>query len=531
MAVTNLRTWGAWAALAVCAAVLMALLDPGGGPQGGLPAYLALASTGTGLLALAWRHVSGQWPIQAMDRRLMAAVLVALLLRLGLGAFLYHSLPTLGYQERHHQAGFFFPDGFQREDDARQLVASNRPLTWDRLARPSSDQYGGLLALTVLVYKGLAPLDPRPLLMVVVSTFVSVAGVIYTWGFGRRAFGPTVAVVAAWLFALYPEGVLLAATSMREPYIATGLAMVLFGFVCLRQGEEVSGWTGLAIGVLLALLVSPPFALLMAASAGLGWILIGAGHRSARWAALLVLLVGVAIGSGLAIRSWSTLPDAPEAPLEVAMWRMTEAASYQMARLRTASGWVQEILARTPSWAHTPLIVFYGISQPLLPAAIADNTSVPLMHATAVLRSLGWFLLLTVLIYGIGAALLSRHVDKRSEVILYSVLVVAIVLLASYVGGGDQWDNPRYRSTFLVLEAGLASWAIVRARREGMRGLGRVFWIIGLVNLCLLTWYLGRYLGTPILGLYPTLALTAVLVLLSLAGMFLRDLWKARRAS
>src|SRR3990172_134783 len=64
-----------------------------------------------------------------------------------------------------------------------------------------------------------------------------------------------------------------------------------------------------------------------------------------------------------------------------------------------ASGWIQDIFGRTPEWAHVPLATLYGMVQPFLPAALMDNSGVVLMRVVMVLRAVGWFAVLPILLY------------------------------------------------------------------------------------------------------------------------------------
>jgi hypothetical protein len=69
-----------------------------------------------------------------------------------------------------------------------------------------------------------------------------------------------------------------------------------------------------------------------------------------------------------------------------------------------------------------------------------------------------------------------------------------MMLIVSYRGGGDQWDNPRYRVAFAGVQVLLAAWALIRQqetkdpwlRRAIALTLGTVFWFM--------VWYVDRKL-------------------------------------
>ncbi len=510
------KTIGPWAGIALGTALALLLADPLGVTGGAWLRYMAVTTAGTLLLALAWRHVSKSWRLQGMPRHLVGALLLGLLLRLSLGAVFYRLLPDYGYDAKHHNAGFFYPDAFKRDKDAWAIARTELPLSQGLLNPTKSDQYGGLLVLQSLVYAGVSGKEHRPLLQVGVTAYVSVLSVIYTWGFARRAFSNNAAAISAWVIALYPEAVLLAATPMREPFVATALAMGLFGYDAVRHRETTSGFIGLAGGLALSLIVSPPFSLMMLVALGLALLVESGVSRAWRWTVLgLVLLLGIA-AAALSARAWSTIVDTPRAsPLDLITWWLTSGAEFQIERLELASGWVEAIFRVTPVWLHPALVVFYGVTQPLLPAAIMDNTSVPLMRGVAVWRALGWFLLLIPLTYGALAALASREGRRQHGIVFLAAFILITTVLVAYRGGGDQWDNPRYRSAFLSIQAVFAAWAWLEARRRGSPWLWRVAWVGSGVTLCLLSWYAGRYYQTPRLSLVPTLGVAAAFVVIS----------------
>ena len=94
-----------------------------------------------------------------------------------------------------------------------------------------------------------------------------------------------------------------------------------------------------------------------------------------------------------------------------------------------------------------PFLLSYGIFRPLLPAAlIADG--LPLWRGVAIWRALGWTALLAMLIYASYLVLRKRQIFETSGALIISNW--AVILVASYRGGGALWDNPRYRSAFAV---------------------------------------------------------------------------------
>jgi hypothetical protein len=158
-----------------------------------------------------------------------------------------------------------------------------------------------------------------------------------------------------------------------------------------------------------------------------------------------------------------------------------------------------------------------------LPAAIAAPGNA-LWKTIAILRSLGWFLTLPLLLYGTVAGI--RREGWRSLVAYLGLIVWAAAILASYRAPGYQWDNPRYRTTLLAAQAALAGWAWVSARGAADPWLARVYIATGLVCAWVLSWYLGRYAEWPSLSLEATLAAAFLTLAGFIAGCLI---WDRRR--
>jgi len=77
------------------------------------------------------------------------------------------------------------------------------------------------------------------------------------WGvlcLGKAAqswFGERIARLAVWIFALYPEGILLGGTHMREAFVIPAIAMTCLSLTEMRTVKRSwLGWLILAVGLL-----------------------------------------------------------------------------------------------------------------------------------------------------------------------------------------------------------------------------------------------------------------------------------------
>lgn len=519
-----------WLVLVLACAILsLALILPDGQTkplQGWLAAFVVLAASGL-VLTILWNGITKE----SAPRWLAQAIAIAVVIRLMVGLGLYLGLPRLGYEEPDQQQGYVYYDASSRDQDAWALGRSDKPLTTAFSARAESDQYGGLLYLSAAMYRTLSGGIHRPLLITAVTSALAGAAVLFIWAFVAMTFGSFAAAVSAWIAVLYPEFVLLAASQMREPFIVLGLAVALYGLARTRVGQAIRGLAWIAVGAALAAFVSPPWAALILGIAVLAWVwegsaaprltilvLIGAGAL-----ALLALLVSA--------RAW-TISDPSLGGggfLSVITRWLTEAPMFQLRVVTQGSGWAEKIFATTPAWTHMPLATLYGLTQPLLPAAIADHTGAAIWQAIAIWRSLGWTLLIPFVLYGSLAAF--RGNSWRSMQVYLTVIVWAGILIASYRAAGDLWDNPRYRVIFMAAQAALAGWAWMNARGKSSPWLTRSFILVGIVLGIFFHWFAGRYFLTPRLSLYATLGLMAAAAGLLMGYWTLGDRRRIKRRS
>jgi hypothetical protein len=241
------------------------------------------------------------------------------------------------------------------------------------------------------------------------------------------------------------------------------------------------------------------------------------------WFILLGLLLAAVAGIWL---SWSRIaPEGVANPLALIGWWLQKSAEWQQHLSERASGWIQKIFEETPGWMNVPLLLGYGVVQPFLPAALIDVTSVPVWRGIAVWRSIGWTVLLPLLLYAPVRAF--RRGDQPGIARGLSLAVWIVILLASFRGGGDQWDNARYRAAFASLQVALAAWVVIDQRRTSDAWLRRILVGTALILAWFIPWYLRRYvyLPWPIASFYLTLGLGILSAVLY--GFW--DFWRGKR--
>src|SRR5689334_17708266 len=295
-------------------------------------------------------------------------IALAFLLRLAVGVTLHLALPFYGHSDKDDRAGYVFTDAHNRDDQAWSLATSQLPTIDAFSEKYASDQYGGLLAFNALIYRYFSPDAQRPLMLILFSAFFAALGIPFLWKTVSQVFGEKVAWASAWIFALYPESILLGASAMREPYLLTFSAFALWGFVNLFQTKERSepiltpdvstgadkrsrrAWMWLGLGLLGMLLVSPAVALVTIIIFA-GWAYFTNEGREISWKAILA--VGLVFILGLFILSASLNRSSQfdtTSPLHVINDWLKLAVKWDAYQLERDSGWIQKIFDEGPRW-------------------------------------------------------------------------------------------------------------------------------------------------------------------------------------
>jgi hypothetical protein len=464
-------------------AVLLALLDRPGFQLQGWLAYSLLLGLGALLFAGVRRLV-------AAPRLVTAVAAAAFLLRLIAGVAMSGLLPQLGYPDNEvHQAGYVFYDAFRRDVQARDLAASDAPLLSAFSEDYSGDQYGGTLWLSAVVYRALSRDIHRPNLILVLTAVAGALGTLFVWKASRAWFGDAPAGAAAWIFALYPEAVLLGASQMREAFLIPLVGMAFFGLTDL-QGTNLRRSPWLALAAVLLFLASPPVAVAALGLLLVAWWLEPGQRRS--WKP--IALSGVLLILGLAAVTWifSRYPSLERAgPWRVLLEWLQYNAEFQSYLLERASGWVQKLIREAGSQWQLAIVLLYGLARPVLPAQLVVPGA-SIMRAIGIFRGLGWYLLAPLLIYSLTILPRSQF-ERRRQVLWMALTVFGWILLGALIAGGDQWDNPRYRAILLAWQAPLAGWAWVWARQQRDAWLTRLLAVEGLFVLLFTEWYISRY--------------------------------------
>jgi hypothetical protein len=484
------------------------------------------------LLSFSLLTLSTKWA--GSGKVLAWMVILAFTLRFVGGVVTYLALPVYGYVDDEDQsAGFTYTDAHRRDAQAWDLASSELPI-YDAFSKTYAyDQYGGLLAFSALVYRYLSPDEHRPLMLVLLSAFMAALALPFLWKAANQQWGAKVALVSGWIYALYPESILLGGSAMREPYLWAFSAFALWGFVNfvnrtpIQSQETLYSRVWLALGIGGMLLISPPVALATIIIL-VGWFYISSGHgRVSWWLAIAVVIVFIA---GLFLLS-SALDRNGElgggSPIGIINNFMREAVKWDVYQLERDSGWVQKLFDEMPEWMRLPFVTVYGIFQPVLPAAFFEPTKL-IWRIIAILRAVGWYTMLPALILSLGAAAGQSVESKRRLFLWLSFIVWMWIIVTALRGGGDSWDNPRYRTILFLWQAILAGNVWVWWRESKNAWFQRVFAMEFVFLIFFGQWYANRYIH---FGPQLPFALMVMFIAASWAMIFLWGLWRDRKRS
>lgn len=449
------------------------------------------------------------WAVQkcegsTLPSSLLILLLLAVFLRLAAGVIWYITLPNLGHGSPTEQAGYVMADAHQRDMVAWELAQSSEPLWKAFNVGRAADQYGGLLFLSAFLYRFIGGAIHQPLQIVLLAAAVSALAVLFTWSFAQRVWNQKVAWTAAWILALFPEAILLGSSQMREAFTSTLVIMAFYGFISYMQDRTWSGLAWSLGAILLFLPFSPPFAALLVLLLGLTAIFgytpelrkvtsrISMFQQRYAWVIIVCVILLVLVSVWFVLDQFT--PEKITSPVGMVNWWVRKSAEWQAHLAERASGKIQAIFDRTPEWTHAPLLLAYGVAQPLLPAALIATSQAPIWQVIAIWRALAWTILLILLIYATW-----RAWRWNSDAITKTLTIVVwlIILIASFRGGGDQWDNPRYRATFIGIQAAVAGWGWVEYRNSNDRVFKYILAWVALTVLWFIPWYLYRRFSFP----------------------------------
>jgi len=441
-----------------------------------------------------------------------------------------------GYPTDRNRIGLVETDALNATTKTWRAAQSNQPVleTW---AQGSGDNTGGITVMGVVLFRLFSSDKERGLLLGLLAAAVSALTVIPTFRLANELFSERVAKVAAVIAAVYPEAVMLGSLDVQQGYLALVLGAELLAVAGLWLWKKSDdGKLGAPRPVLAAVLLVLSLVAMFLLSYQFFILSIFCGALFAVWMAdprrRFGRIVWIAAGVGLlalivlhvlslrdVIPSDSDYPYSQYRYLYGLAW-----AEYDKIAAAGGGDLFQSVLVTMDRTAAFLLAALYGLLQPVLPAAIGHRNLTAqggsFWQALGIYRSLGWYLLLPVLIYG-SLKSLRGLIARKPEVIL-AVLFWTIAFIGSYRAFGDQWDNPRYRLFAFVPMALLAAWAWIEWREPRDVWFLRIAIPFAVAVVGLTVWYILRdYAGVQFPVVISLAGLGALAVLAFVATLFL----------
>jgi len=409
-------------------------------------------------------------------------IFFALILRIGLGLITTEHLLDWGYDQEPYLSGYLFKDAFGRDMQAWDLSISGQSIFAAFNNEFFTDQYGGLLALSSLIYRVFTPDSHFQINIIFIVALINVLGIIFlARGLLEKENEISLSLsskIIILIFSFYPDAILFSSSQMREP-ILLGLSAILFWII---HKNEMKFWLRLGLFTLISLIL-----LLFSLKIGIFiifsffiWMLFQPYSKEFPIFKSKLLVLPIALGGIIALYfsyNW-----------------VIEAGKWDAVLLERSSGFVQYIVSTIGSKYRLIFASFYGLFQPVLPAALIEPSKLfwKLLNS---LRATGWYLILPIILYGFIYLFRENDKNRKFEYMFVWSLSVFWIVLSSIRAGGDMWDNPRYRVSFLIFIAYIVGVAFVHGVKTKDHWLKRIFFAEIIFILFFIQWYISRYTG------------------------------------
>lgn len=409
-------------------------------------------------------------------------VVFSLLLRLGLGFITTYNLLDWGYEDEPYTSGYLFKDAYTRDNQAWDLATSDKPI-WAAFSNDFfSDQYGGLLALSSFVYRIFTPNAHAQFNIIFLVSIINAIGIIFLakglLGYkGEETYSVTSKFILL-IFSFYPDAILFSSSQMREPLLF-GLSAILFWIVHEPKLKIISRIVMFLITSIVILFVSLKIGLFIIFSFFI-WLLFKPyvlEYKFLKPKYLFPLIILFVIVSFYFSYNW-----------------IIEAAKWDALLLERNSGFVQYVVSIIGTRYRLAFASLYGLLQPVLPATLIEPSKL-FWRIINSLRALGWYLLMPGLIYGLVYLFREKDKNRKVQFGVFWLISIFWIILSSVRAGGDMWDNPRYRISFLVFISYIVAQAFLYGWKSKDHWLTRIILAEVIFILFFLQWYIARYLG------------------------------------
>jgi hypothetical protein len=411
-----------------------------------------------------------------------------------------------GYESNRDLKGLVELDAINATDTAWHAAVSGGSIL-EAWGRAPGDNTGGITVMGVALFRLLSPGLERTLLLGLVAAAFTSLTVIVVYRLASGLFSPGVAKAAALVAAIFPEAVMIGSSHQQMGYITLIFSTALLaiaGLILNREADPVevglpkrrAAIVLLILSIVLGFVVSYQFSILGIICAGMFAVWLSDPRR--RIGRVVWIAGGAAIAALILIRVLAMLDVIPsDWDYLYAQYQYLYGLAWdEFNKLMNAGGgdFFQTVLATMEKGPAFLLAGIYGLIRPALPAAIGYRNPAAqggfFWQLLNLYRSLGWYLVLPVLIYGTLKSL--RGILKRNPEVILMVIFWFGAIIGSYRAFGDEWDNPRYRLFVLAPMALLAAWAWMTQREQRDPWFLRIVIPFAVATAALTIWYILR---------------------------------------
>jgi len=434
-----------------------------------------------------------------------------------------------GYSSNRDLKGLIQRDAINAVDTAWYASQPGNSLI-DSFRRGPGDNTGGITTAGMVVFRLLSPGQERTLLLGLFASVLTSLTVIAVYRLGRGFFPPGAAKVAAVIAAVYPEAVMIGSSHQQLGYITLIFSLGLLALAAIiRNAEPVPGDPALpkrrdavillVLTILLGLFTAIKFSIL-GILCGLAFALWLSDPKK-RIGRILWIGAGAAVAVLVVIRILSAFDVIPSAwDVLFQQYRYLYSMAWdEFDKLKAAGGgdFFQTVLMTMEKGPAFILAAVYGLVRPALPAAIGyRNASAEggfFWQLLNFYRSLGWYLLLPVLLYGTLKSL--RGILARKPETIFMLIFWIVALVGSYRAFGDEWDNPRYRLFAIAPITLLAAWGWITQREQKDPWFMRIVIPFAVATVSLTVWYILRDYALLNFPAIPSIALIGVITVIA----------------
>lgn len=432
------------------------------------------------------------------DKFIGILLVLSLFLRLGLGLVTTYNLIDWGYDQEPYTSGYLFKDAYNRDLQAWELANSDQPIFSAFSNDFISDQYGGLLASSALIYRLFTGGSHLQINIIFFVTLISTLGLLFLYESFKEKSNKKVLLpvhkLILMIFAFYPDAILFSSSQMREPLLI-GLSACLFWVATRNSFSQKKRFLLFSVFSFFLLLVSLKIGIFIIFSFLL-WVVLQPYSQKIPILSSKIIYLPVAIFMIIAAYfsyNW-----------------VIEAGKWDALVLEQRSGFVQYIVSIIGAKYRLPFAATYGLFQPVLPAALVEPSKL-FWRFLQSFRALGWYLIAPSLVYGIVYFIREKNKEKKIQFGLLWTLSIFWIILSSIRAGGDMWDNPRYRLGFLIFIVYVVGIAVWYGWKNKDHWLVRIYIAELVFVLFFLQWYISRYTG-----IFENLSFLQMVVVLSI---------------